>query len=87
MVCGTEDIVAQGAEGEDEGVLPPREVHRVAGQVLRLESVEGWEEGGIAPREHEAEVIVGDVDGASVPLFVVEEVEDVEGLQGEEDDG
>ncbi len=56
------------------------------GQVLDLQRVHGGQEGGGAPGEVEAEMVVADVDGAEVPALVHEEVDHVEGMEDVDDD-
>jgi hypothetical protein len=51
-----------------------------------LERVERRQKSGIAPCEHEAEVVVADVDCVGVPGFVAEEVQNVDRLEEIEDD-
>jgi hypothetical protein len=40
-----------------------------------------WQEGSVTPGESEAKVIVRDVYGAKIPVFIVKEVEDVEKME------
>lgn len=60
---------------------------RVPGEILRLQGVHEGEPDRGAPGEVKAEVVVADVDGAEVPVFVDEEVDDVDGVEegGNED--
>ena len=58
---------------------------RIASQVLRLQGIESWQEGCISPREHEAEVVVSDIDSSKIPVFVPEEVNDIYRLEYEDD--
>ena len=76
-VDGLEDGEAAETSCEDGEGGGRREGDRVAGEVLRLESVHCGQPGGGAPGEVEAEVVVLDVDCVDVPVFVGEEVDDV----------
>jgi hypothetical protein len=46
-----------------------------------LNGVEAPEKGGVAPCEIEAEVIVGDVDSPDIPVFILEEVENIKEVE------
>ena len=59
------------------------QLHGIVAQVQRLQRVRHRQEDSVSPGEVEAEVVVRDVDGAQVPALVVEEVQDVRGLQQE----
>lgn len=65
-----------------------REVNRILGEVLSLQGVDCGQPDDAAPREVESEMVVADVDGAEVPVFVDEEVEYVDCVEsGGDDDG
>lgn len=52
---------------------------------MRLQGVEERQEGRISPCEHEAKVVVGNVNGLGVPVFVQEEVNDIDGVKDKDD--
>lgn len=60
-------------------------MRRVAGKVLGFDGIQLRKKDYTVPGEVEAEVVVGDVDGADVPVFVEEEVEDVDCLEKVDD--
>jgi hypothetical protein len=53
----------------------------IAGQVLGLQSVHGWEPDNRTPREVEPEVIVANINSPQVPVFINEEVQNVDRME------
>ncbi len=86
VVDAAEEDVAAETGGEDSDGLEVREDDGVAGEVLRLEGVDTGEPDEGAPREIEAEMVVADIDGSEVPVFVDEEVDDVDGVEERADE-
>ena len=56
-------------------------MQRISRQVLSLQSVESGQERSVTPGQHEAEMVMADIDGSQVPVLVVEEVRDVNGVK------
>lgn len=81
VVDGAEDEVAGKADSENDAELNGGQVDGVADKIVRLEGVQPGQPNGITPGEVEAEVVVGDIDGAEVPVLVVEKVQDVGGVE------
>lgn len=75
--------VAEESNGYQGSRLKRRKVCRVASQVLHLKSVESRQKGAVSPSKHESEVIMADVDCPEVPVLVVEEVDNIRGLEDE----
>lgn len=86
VVDGAEDEVAGEADGENKAELDRGQVDGVADEVVRLEGVQPGQPDGITPGEVEAEVVVGDINGAEVPVLVVEKVQDVGGVEQVQED-
>lgn len=86
VVDGAEDEVSNVSDSKDKGKLDRSQVDGVANEVVRLEGVQPGQPNGITPGQVEAKVVVGNVDGAQVPILVVEKVEDVGGVEQVQED-
>ena len=54
---------------------------RIAANILSLQRVESRNECRVAPGQVEAEMLMCDVDCPNIPVFVVEEVKDVDEVE------
>ena len=53
-----------------------------------MESVDGWKPDDGPPRKVESKVIMTDVNRAEVPIFIYEEIHDIDGVKdGSDHDG
>ena len=86
MISSSENSIAESGQSEDEGHLHVGQVDGVSVQVVGLHVVHEGEEDGITVAQHPAEVVVGNVDRAQVPVFIVEEVDDIGSLEEIDED-
>ena len=86
VVGRAEHRIARETRGEQPESLHGRQVCWITSQILRLKRVESRKERGVAPSQHEAEMVMSDVHRASIPVFVEEEVDDVDGLENQDDE-
>lgn len=80
VVTSSKDCVSARTKEEGNDVHPhliPTQVSIVTVKVLRLQGVHEWQPDTVAPCEVEAKMVVGNVDGAEVPVFMVEKVDNV----------
>ena len=81
VIRTAEDDIPSNAQQKHSNRSAVRKVVREASQKLCLDGVDGWHGGQRSPAQHEPEMIVTDVDGPQVPIFVVEEVHNVEDME------
>lgn len=81
-----EDGVPGEPEGQESNRLRSAQIGRISGEVLDLEGVEAWQECCITPSQHESEMVVANVDCSGVPIFIVEEVHDIDHMEHGHDD-
>ena len=71
VVHGAEDVVPTHANRENNGKVRPAQVNWVTDEEVRLESVHVREPDSVTPSEVESKVVMGNVNGAKVPVLRV----------------
>lgn len=85
VVRRSEDIVANQAERQKTERLCLSQVCWISGEILCLKCVETRKECHISPCEHPSEMIVADINRSGVPIFVVEEIDNVDCMEERDD--
>lgn len=91
------NVVALEIGGSEDGVtckpkcqkckgLCPGQISWISRKILDLQCIQTWQKRRVAPSQHEAEVIVANVDRPRVPVFVVEEVDNVNQMKHRHND-
>lgn len=87
VINAPENGVPTDTSDGDCSSLQRRQDDWISGKILGLEGVHAGEPDDAAPCKIESEMIVADIDGAKIPIFVDEEVNHVDGVKsrGEKD--
>lgn len=85
VVHAAEERVAADTREKDTYGVRRWQHDGVSGEVLRLQGVHAWQPDHGAPGEVKAKVVMADIDGTEVPIFVDKEVDHIDRLQDRAD--
>jgi hypothetical protein len=81
VVDTAEKNIATDACKENSRRLEVGPYHGIAGQILRLKGVDGWEPDNRSPGKVESKVVMANIDSAKIPIFVDEKINYINGME------